>query len=135
MTEETFGPTLPIVKVRDLDEAVQLANDSSFGLQTSVWTGDTERGAALAGRLESGVVTVNNAQANYMALALPMGGWKDSGIGSRHGPDGIRKFARKQSLMVSRIALRRPPYAMPYSARKTGAMRLLGKLLYGRGKD
>ena len=135
MREETFGPTLPIAKVRDLDEAVRLANDSPYGLQTSVWTSDPDTGALLAERLESGVVTVNNAQANYMALDLPMGGWKSSGIGSRHGPEGIRKFAKKQSVMVNRLPLKRPPYAFPYAPWRSKAIRRFGQLLWGRGRD
>ena len=79
MTEETFGPTLPVMKVADADEAIRLANDSPYGLQASVWTKDTERGEEIARRLESGVVCINDAQLNYVALELPMGGWKDSG--------------------------------------------------------
>ena len=133
MREETFGPTLPIAKVRDLDEAVRLANDSPYGLQASVWTSDPVKGAQLAERLESGVVTVNNAQANYMAFELPMGGWKASGIGSRHGPDGIRKFAKKQSVMVNRLPFKRPPYAFPYAPWRSKAIRRFGQLLWGRG--
>ena len=77
MTEETFGPTLPVMKVDDVDEAIELANDSPYGLQASVWTKDTDSGEAIARRLESGVVCVNDAQLNYVALELPMGGWKD----------------------------------------------------------
>src|SRR6185503_16457028 len=68
MTEETFGPTLPIMKVADADEAVELANDSPYGLQASVWTKDTDRGEQIARRLESGVVCINDAQLNYVAL-------------------------------------------------------------------
>ena len=101
MTEETFGPTLPVMRVADADEAVALANDGRYGLQASVWTRDTERGEAIARRVEAGVACVNDAQLNYGALELPMGGWKDSGLGSRHGPDGIRKYARRQSILIT----------------------------------
>jgi acyl-CoA reductase-like NAD-dependent aldehyde dehydrogenase len=91
MTEETFGPTLPIMKVKDVEEGVRLANDSAYGRQASVWTSDIPRGESLAHRIEAGVVCVNDAQVNYTALNLPMGGWKASGLGSRHGSGGIRK--------------------------------------------
>jgi len=134
MTEETFGPTLPVMRVPDAEEAVRLANDSPYGLQASVWTRDIARGEQLARRLESGVCCVNDAQVNYVALELPMGGWKDSGLGSRHGPDGIRKYTKQQTLLVTRFAPKRDLHMLPYRRRIT---RLLGKgikLLYGRGK-
>jgi acyl-CoA reductase-like NAD-dependent aldehyde dehydrogenase len=134
MTEETFGPTLPVMRVRDAVEAVRLANDSPYGLQASVWTKDLAKGERLARQLESGVVCVNDAQLNYFALELPMGGWKESGLGVRHGADGIRKYTRKQSLLVTRFAPRKEVHMFPYRARTT---RLLGRLvgfLYGRGR-
>ncbi|MDQ6817756.1 MAG: aldehyde dehydrogenase family protein, partial [Actinomycetota bacterium] len=92
MREETFGPTLPIMKVSDVEQAIELANDSTYGLQASVWTSDVARGETLARRIEAGVVCVNDAAVNYTALNLPMGGWKSSGLGSRHGANGIRKY-------------------------------------------
>jgi acyl-CoA reductase-like NAD-dependent aldehyde dehydrogenase/choline dehydrogenase-like flavoprotein len=117
MSEETFGPTLPVMKVDDAEEAVRLANDGPYGLQASVWTGDVERGEALARRIESGVACVNDAQLNYAALELPMGGWKASGLGSRHGPDGIRKYTKRQSLMITpAYAPSREVHYFPYSA-------------------
>ena len=64
-----------------------------------------------------------------------MGGWKSSGIGSRHGPEGIRKFAKKQSVMVNRLPLKRPPYAFPYAPWRSKAIRRFGQLLWGRGRD
>jgi acyl-CoA reductase-like NAD-dependent aldehyde dehydrogenase len=133
MTEETFGPTLPIMRVADAEEGIRLANDSPYGLAASVWTRDTRRGERVARRLESGVVCVNDAQVNYFALALPMGGWKASGLGSRHGADGIRKYCRRQSLLVTRLALRREPFMFPYRAGTTRLLRGLVRLLYGRG--
>ena len=102
MQEETFGPTLPIMKIANAEEGVRLANDSAYGLQASVWTGDADRGEALARRIEAGVVCVNDAQINYSALNLPMGGWKTSGLGTRHGAGGIRKYTKTQSLLVTR---------------------------------
>jgi acyl-CoA reductase-like NAD-dependent aldehyde dehydrogenase len=135
MREETFGPTLPVMKVRDAEEAVRLANDSEYGLQASVWTKDAGKGERLARRIESGVVTVNDAQVNYVALELPMGGWKQSGLGTRHGEDGIRKYTKKQTLLVTSFApLKKDLHMMPYTPRRTRFVAKLLKLVYGRGR-
>jgi acyl-CoA reductase-like NAD-dependent aldehyde dehydrogenase len=132
MTEETFGPTLPIMKVADADEAIRLANDSPYGLGASVWTKDTARGEQVARRIESGYACVNDANVNYYALELPMGGWKESGLGVRHGPDGIRKYTRRQSILVTRFAPRRDVHFFPYRARTTRLIGKAVKLFYGR---
>ncbi|MDQ6821585.1 MAG: aldehyde dehydrogenase family protein [Actinomycetota bacterium] len=133
MREETFGPTLPIMRVADVEQAVELANDSTYGLQASVWTKDVKRGEALARRIEAGVVCVNDAQMNYSALNLPMGGWKASGLGSRHGAAGIRKYCKVQSLLITSRALKREPFMFPYRASRTRLLRRFLRLLYGRG--
>ena len=135
MTEETFGPTLPIMKVADADEAVRLANDSPYGLGSSVWTKDRARGEEIARRIESGYACVNDANVNYFAYELPMGGWKDSGLGVRHGAAGIRKYTRQQAILVTRVAMKRDVHFFPYTARNTKLLRRLMKVLYGRGRD
>jgi acyl-CoA reductase-like NAD-dependent aldehyde dehydrogenase len=134
MRDETFGPTVPIMKVADADEAVRLANDSQYGLGASVWTKDLARGEQIARRIESGYACVNDANVNYFAYELPMGGWKDSGLGVRHGAGGIRKYTRQQAILVTRLAMKRDVHFFPY---KPGTTKLLGRLtkvLYGRGK-
>ena len=135
MREETFGPTLPIMKVADVEEAVRLANDSPYGLQASVWTRDTARGEQIARRLEAGAVCVNDAQLNYYALNLPMGGWKASGIGTRHGAGGIRKYCRTPVAAGQRASAS----SASCSCSRTGAahdaaVRRLLRALYGRGR-
>jgi acyl-CoA reductase-like NAD-dependent aldehyde dehydrogenase len=136
MTEETFGPTLPIMKVRDADEAIRLANDSPYGLSGSVFTKDTAKGEEIARKVRSGTVDVNDAIISYAALELPMGGVKASGLGSRHGAGGIRKYCSQQAIVVTspRLSLKREPHFFPYSRRGTKRLGKLLKLLYGRGK-
>lgn len=104
MTEETFGPTLPVVKVADEAEAIRLANDSDYGLSATVWTGDEQRGQRIARQLEVGAVNINDAFANAFSLALPLGGWKHSGVGTRFGgASGMLKYCRQQAITAPRI--------------------------------
>ncbi|OLP02952.1 succinate-semialdehyde dehydrogenase [Mycolicibacterium porcinum] len=127
MREETFGPTLPIMKVADAEEAIRLANDSDYGLSAAVFSRNLKRAESVARRVNSGAVTINDALVNYTALELPMGGAKPgSGVGHRHGPGGIRKYCRQQSLLVSRFNPKRDLHMYPYAARRTN---LLGRLL------
>jgi acyl-CoA reductase-like NAD-dependent aldehyde dehydrogenase len=132
MREETFGPTLPVMKVADADEAVRLANDSPYGLGASVWTRDRARGEAIARRLESGFACINDANLNYYAYELPMGGWKESGMGVRHGAGGIRKYTRQQALYVTRLAPKRDLHYFPYGSRRSKVLGRLIQLFYGR---
>jgi acyl-CoA reductase-like NAD-dependent aldehyde dehydrogenase len=135
MTEETFGPTLPIMKVRDAEEAIRLANDTPYGLASSVFSRDTARGEAVARRIEAGAATVNDAMINYAALELPMGGAKASGLGSRHGAGGIRKYCSQQAIVVTpRLALKREVHMYPYKSRTSRLLGRFFKFLYGRGK-
>ncbi len=135
MTEETFGPTLPIMKVRDAEEALRLANDSEYGLAGSVFSRDTDKGEKLARRVEAGAVCVNDAIINFAAIELPMGGVKASGLGSRHGAGGIRKYCNQQALLITpRLALKRELHFFPYSRSGTKRLGKALRLLYGRGK-
>jgi acyl-CoA reductase-like NAD-dependent aldehyde dehydrogenase len=132
MTEETFGPVVPIMKVRDEDEAVRLANDSVYGLNSSVFTKDLEKGERIARRIEAGNACVNDAVTNYAAQELPFGGVGESGIGVRHGAAGIQKYCRTQSIMVTRFAGKKEPYFFPYTRRRTKLLERLMVFLYGR---
>lgn len=88
MTEETFGPVLPIMPFANLEEAVHLANDSSYGLTASVWTKSRKTAAWMAERIESGTVTVNDHMTSFIEPAAIWGGIKQTGIGRSHGPFG-----------------------------------------------
>jgi acyl-CoA reductase-like NAD-dependent aldehyde dehydrogenase len=134
MREETFGPTLPIMKVRDAEEAIRLANDTQYGLAASVFSKDVARGEAVARRIEAGAVCVNDAMLNYSAIELPMGGWKASGMGHRHGAGGIRKYCAQQALLVSRFNMKRDLHMFPYTKKNTDRLMKAFKLLWGRGK-
>ncbi|WP_353953427.1 aldehyde dehydrogenase family protein [Knoellia sp. S7-12] len=132
MTQETFGPTLPILKVADEEEAIRIANSTSFGLQASVYTKDKKRGQRVARRLHAGTVTINDVLANYFALELPMGGWKDSGLGARHGAEGIRKFTKRQSILVTNFPMKNELHTMPFNAGSQALMQKIVKVVYGR---
>jgi acyl-CoA reductase-like NAD-dependent aldehyde dehydrogenase len=133
MTEETFGPVLPIMRVPSVDEALQLANDSSMGLNSSVFAGDPADGERVARQVESGGAVVNDVLSNYFATEIPLGGIKESGIGARHGAAGIQKFCRRQNLVITRFGLKREIYYFPYSKTTARLIEAALVLLFGRG--
>ena len=103
--DETFGPVAAVARFRDTDEVIARANDSEYGLNFSLWTRDTERGRALATRLRAGTVNVNEGYAAaWASVDAPMGGMKASGLGRRHGADGILKYTESQTVAVQRAA-------------------------------
>ena len=114
MRDETFGPVVGVMKVRDADEAVQLANDTRYGLSGAVF-GQRERAEQVARRVECGAINVNDVLVNYAAMDVPMGGWKQSGIGYRHGEPGIKKYCRTESVVITRFGGRREPTWYPYT--------------------
>ena len=133
MREETFGPTLPIMRVDSEEEAVRLANDSDLGLDASVFAKDPDHAERVARRVESGAAVVNDALLNYFALEIPIGGTKQSGLGARHGKIGIQKYAKRQNLVVTRFGLNRELYYFPYSKGAAKLTEWMIVALYGRG--
>lgn len=93
--EEIFGPVLSILRCRDEEEAVRIANDSSYGLSGAVFTADPERGERVARRIRTGIITVNGFQVNPCA---PFGGFKASGIGREFGPEGQSAFTELKTI-------------------------------------
>ncbi|MFF2697167.1 succinic semialdehyde dehydrogenase [Streptomyces cyaneofuscatus] len=126
---ETFGPVVSIYTYRDIDEAVALANATPYGLNASVWSRDGARGRAVAARVHAGTVNVNEAfAAAWGSIDAPMGGMGDSGLGRRHGADGILKYTEPQTIAHQRIQGFTPPARISpetWAALLTGALRLL----------
>jgi len=102
--EETFGPVVSVTPVESEAEAIERANDSPYGLNASVWTGDRARGERVARQIDCGTVCVNDGFAvAWSASDAPMGGMGESGIGRRHGPEGIRRYTESRTVAVSRV--------------------------------
>jgi succinate-semialdehyde dehydrogenase/glutarate-semialdehyde dehydrogenase len=100
---ETFGPVVAVYPVDDEEAAIAAANDSPYGLNASVWTADARRGRRIAERLQAGTVNVNEAYAAaWGSVDAPMGGWGDSGLGRRHGLDGLLSTTWSQTVAVQR---------------------------------
>lgn len=103
MREETFGPTLPIAIFKNEKEAIELANDTDFGLTASVWTKDISRGKRVAGKILAGTVTVNEVLYTHGIGQTPWGGFKNSGYGRTHGREGLMELAAPQHIHVNRF--------------------------------
>jgi succinate-semialdehyde dehydrogenase / glutarate-semialdehyde dehydrogenase len=102
--EETFGPVVSLYRVKSDDEAIELANDTAYGLNASVWTKDTARGRRIAERLRAGAVNVNEGYAAaWGSVDAPAGGRGDSGMGRRHGAEGILKYTDVQTIATQRL--------------------------------
>ncbi|MGD3106894.1 succinic semialdehyde dehydrogenase [Streptomyces sp. YGL11-2] len=111
--EETFGPVVSLYRFHDEDEAVALANATPYGLNSSVWTKDGRRGRAVAARLRTGTVNVNESYAaGYGSVQSPMGGMGDSGLGRRHGSEGILKYTEAQTVAQQRLMPLAPAFGM-----------------------
>lgn len=133
MSEETFGPVIPIMQVKDAAEAVRLANDSRYGLSASIFSRDKFAAAGLADKLESGAVCINESLVNFIILEAAMSGRKNSGFGSRHGAEGIRKYCQQKTIVVDRFGLKAEFPWYPATRQKAQQVRHLLNLLCHSG--
>jgi acyl-CoA reductase-like NAD-dependent aldehyde dehydrogenase len=133
VAEETFGPTVTIRTVDGVDEAVELANNSKYGLSSAVYS--RKNGLEIARRLHVGATSVNSVLAFAAIPGLPFGGVGDSGIGRIHGEPGLREFSRPHSIAIQRFTI--PGIALLSYSRTQSTMKLLRRLLpilHGRHK-
>ena len=125
MRDETFGPVLPVMTFKTEDEAIELANDSVYGLTASVWTKNIARGRRIAERIEAGTVMVNEVVYTHGIAQTPWGGVKDSGYGRTHGRMGLLELVHPQHIHVNRLSFLPDLWWFRYSP---GASRLFGGL-------
>ncbi len=130
MTEETFGPLLPIKRFDSESEAIELANDSRYGLNSSVWSSDVRRAERAVRKLDVGNSFINDVVKNSGNPYLPFGGAKQSGIGAYHGPEGLKAFSRRKSVMVSRGRGKEPNW-FPYTGGLYDVLKRLIRTLFG----
>ena len=131
MREESFGPVVGVMKVRDAEDAIRHANDSRYGLSASVF-GRSREAERVARKLEAGTVNVNDVLVGFLASDVPMGGWKDSGIGFRHADYGIKKFVRPESLVITRLSQKREALYFPSTAERRRLLRRISNFVNAR---
>jgi acyl-CoA reductase-like NAD-dependent aldehyde dehydrogenase len=105
MTDETFGPELAVMRVADEAEAIAKANECAYGLSGYVFTRSKAKGRRIARQLHCGTVVINDVVIQYGMGALPIGGYKESGLGQLHGREGILNFSKIKSVVENRIEL------------------------------
>ncbi|MFG2722256.1 succinic semialdehyde dehydrogenase [Streptomyces sp. NPDC048416] len=131
-TEETFGPVVSVYRFTDEDEVIEQANGTPYGLNSSVWTKDARRGHEVAAKLNTGTVNINEGYAPaYGSVQSPMGGMKDSGLGRRHGSEGILKYTEAQTVAQQRILPLAPSFGMDdekYAAFMTRSLKAMKAL-------
>jgi acyl-CoA reductase-like NAD-dependent aldehyde dehydrogenase len=133
LRKEIFGPVIPILSVRDEEEAVRLANDSHLGLLAYVFSQDKVRARQLAERIEAGTVMINDVLSTYAAPETPWGGVKMSGIGRTHSAHGLRDFCQTRHVNYDRLNLgSREVWWYPYTPRTFKTLLKAAKLLFGK---
>ena len=129
MRRETFGPIVAIQKVRDEEEAIELANDSDYGLSGNIWTSDLEKGERLAARMVTGSVSVNDIAVTYGIPEAPFGGVKESGVGQVNGEVGIRGYCHVHPVITDTTKKAQGGY--PYTAEGEAGMQKTIRTIFG----
>jgi acyl-CoA reductase-like NAD-dependent aldehyde dehydrogenase len=130
MTDETFGPTLAINSVASMEEAVERANGTRYGLASTIYS--KRRGMELAGEMRAGMTAVNQYLSYAAVPSLPFGGVGESGFGRIHGPDGLKEFTYAHAITKRRYP---PPLRLTTFKRTERTERMAARLLkflYGR---
>ncbi len=134
MREETFGPVLGVMKVTDMEQALELANDSHLGLTGSVWSADTSTAVTLGRRIHAGVITINDHLLTHGMAETPWGGVKESGIGRSHGELGFDEMTQPQVVTTELLPFaKRNLFWHPYDAKLYQGLKGALRLLHGRG--
>ena len=130
MREETFGPVLPVMKFRYEDEAVELANDSIYGLGASIFTSDANKASRVSSKLNAGVIAINEVIVPVANMALPFGGVKASGMGRYHGKEGLLSFVNEVGIVEDTGIKNKEIQWFPYSKNKMNLFKKMVKMLY-----
>jgi acyl-CoA reductase-like NAD-dependent aldehyde dehydrogenase len=131
--EETFGPVMTIVRVRDEDEAVRLANDCAYGLGSSVFTRDAARGERIAARISAGMTVVNDYGLAYMMQSAPFGGVRISGFGRINGREGLRACCNVKTIVSDRLPIHQAVSFYPIKKATFPLLQNVISIIYGSG--
>jgi len=132
LQEETFGPLLPIMPVRDIEEAIAFANATPYGLSASIWTEDRKRGRELAQRIETGAVLINDAVSHVGACEVPHGGAKASGYGRTHGREGLMEMTRSKYIDIESMTFIRRPWWFSYNQKLLQQLNRFAEVQFSR---
>ncbi len=131
--EEVFGPVMLIMRVKNDEEAIRLANNTDFGLQSSVFTQDRARAERIAAALDAGATCVNDFGLCYLNQDLPFGGVKYSGYGRMNGRDGLRAYTNAKAVLTDRFPFQIPPKLYPVKPEDYENARHTIQLMFARG--
>ncbi len=131
MVDETFGPIVPIMRVKDEEEAIKFANDSHYGLGATIWTSDNFKATSLAQVIQAGSVCINSMGVTYGCLEAPFGGRKSSGVGQVNGVNGLRGYCYQLPVIIDRFKGKKSRSFYPFSAKKDEMLQKTVRFLFG----